>query len=325
MVFANYLRSLNSRRNNQDLVLVYDGGEQLKDNPFTHQLFAVLKKGFNLRLVRTRELLNQSVSAQEGQIVLIISRLRNWHLLPGKSVDFFHRSSVFFYDQDPWEGYHDDAACSGIYEEMFTRINPEAFLVTSPWWAEYIRNRSGLPVHFVRMGVLPEYCDRGIPFGNRAYKVGFQGTVHAHRMAFYDRVRAQGIDVDILPRKPFFTFLKDVQNIGIYIYGDNGAIKMNGVQQPVHGLWGKCLTVAGRGCFVIRNYDLAYDGYAIGELPTVHAFRCESEIPSLIKNILSRSDRENDSLIAETIAKLRERDDWQSVANFLFESHTKTQ
>ena len=317
LALAQYFRALSLRRHDHNLTLVYDGFEQLNNNPFTHQLFASLKENFNLRLIQTNELMTRSVRAEDEQVVLIIARLRNWHSLPGKSSEFFRRSKVCFYDQDPWEGYHDNAACKGVYEDIFAKVNPEAFLVTSPWWAEHIRRQSGLPVHFVRMGILPKYCDQGIPFSKRAHKVGFQGTVHTHRMGFYNRVREQGIDVDILPRKAFFTFLREVQNIGVFIYGDQGALKMNGVPQPVHGLWGKCLTVAGRGCFVIRNHDFAYDGYAIDELPSVQTFKNEDEIPDLIRNIVSRPDTENDHLIGETISKLRERNDWKSVTNVL--------
>ena len=204
-----------------------------------------------------------------------------------------------------------------MYEDIFAKVNPEAFLVTSPWWAEYIRQKSCLPVHFVRMGILPKYCSHAIPFGKKIHKIGFQGTVHSHRMAFYDRVRARGFDVNILPRKPFFTFLRDVQNIGVFIYNDQTAIEMKGSKCPLHGLWGKCLTVAGRGCFVIRNHDLAYEGYAIEDLPAVHAFKSEEEIPELIEMIINRPDLENDRLIEQTIAILKDRDDWQTVSNVL--------
>ena len=315
-----HLKTFNLRRRDHNLILVYDGLDQLNVNPFTHQLFISLKENFNLSLVQTQKLVSHSVKAEVGQTVLVISRLRKWRSLPGKSHEFFRRSKVFFYDQDPWEAYHDNAACRGIYEKIFQTIRPEAFLVTSPWWAEYIRQHSKLPVHFVRMGILPKYCDQGDSFAKRAYKVGFQGTVHPHRMSFYDRLREHGIKVDILPKKPFFSFLKDVQNIGIFIYGDQGAIKMNGTRQPFHGLWGKCLTVAGRGCFVIRNHDLAYDGYAINELPTVQTFKEDAEIPGLIRNIVNRSDAKNDILIAQTISKLKERNDWQSVSSFMQDS-----
>ena len=325
LAFIQYFRALSLRRRDHNLTLVYDSFEQLSDNPFTHQLFASLKENFNLRLLQTQELLKRSVRVEDGQVVLIMSRLRNWHSLPGRSAEFFHRSKVFFYDQDPWEGYHDNATCRGVYEDIFEKVDPEAFLVTSPWWADYIRRQSGLPVHFVRMGILPKYCDQGISFGERAHKVGFQGTVHSHRMAFYDRVREQGIDVDILPKKPFFTFLREVQNIGVFIYGDQSALEMHGVPHPMHGLWGKCLTVAGRGCFVIRNYDLAHDGYAIDELPTVQTFKSEDEIPGLIRSILNRSDAENDRMIAKTISILKERNDWQSVAAFLREPSVQSQ
>ena len=84
-----HLKTFNLRKRDQNLILVYDGLDQLNVNPFTHQLFISLKENFNLRLIQTQELKNRAVEAKSGQMVLIISRLRKWHSLPGESHEFF--------------------------------------------------------------------------------------------------------------------------------------------------------------------------------------------------------------------------------------------
>lgn len=307
------LRSFNLVKKPAELMLVYDNDKQLSQNPFTHQLFFSLKQSFKIILIRQDQLLANQFNFRKDATILVISRLRNWHHLFKLQDMLFAKSNLFFYDQDPWEGYHDNASCKGIYKLTNEKLKPARFFVTSPWWSEYIQKKDNLPVEFVRMGVLPKYCNLGINYADRPYKLAFQGTVHKHRMDFYNRIRNQGFKIDILPRKPFFTFLNEVQKIGIFIYSDDGAINLNGIKQPFHGLWGKCLTVASRGCFVIRNHDLAFDGYGIDELPSVHSFKDEKQIPQIINDIVSRSNEKNNSLLLESISIIRNRNDWQDI------------
>ena len=317
MDIVQQLRAFNLAKRQTKLTLIYDDDKQLSQNPFTHQLFQSLKQSFQLNLIRVEQLLANPSSLGGEEIVLVISRLRNWHRLFAVQSMLADRSNLFLYDQDPWEGYHDSANCKGIYAVTNEKLKPAGFFVTSPWWADYMRKTDNLPVNFVRMGVLPKYCKLGLKYADRPHKIGFQGTVHKHRMEFYNRIRRQGFEIDILPRKPFFSFLNEVQKIGIFIYSDSGALSLNGTKQPIHGLWGKCLTVASRGCFVVRNHDLAYQGYGIDELPSVYTFKDEQEIPDILNSILSRSNEQNHSLLLETIAVIRERDDWQDISRQL--------
>ena len=310
-------RAFNPVKKTAKLILIYDDDKQLSQNPFTHQLFHSLKKSFQLKLIRVEQLLGKPSSLRGEDFVLVISRLRNWHRLFAVQSILVDRPNLFFYDQDPWEGYHDNASCKGIYVSTNEKLKPVRFFVTSPWWSDYMQKTDNLPVEFVRMGVLPKYCKSGLKYADRPHKIGFQGTVHKHRMEFYNRIRRQGFEIDILPRKPFFSFLNEVQKIGIFIYSDDGALSLNGIRQPIHGLWGKCLTVASRGCFVVRNHDLAYKGYGIDELPSVYSFKNEQEIPDILNTILSRSNDQNQSLLLETIAVIRKRDDWQDISRQL--------
>ncbi len=310
-----YFYTLNLNQQKQKLILIYDGFEQLKTNPFTHQLFYVLSNNFNIKLMSIDKLSKQTDNLFDFKIVLVISRLRNWSKILNNCSDFLLQKKVFFYDQDPWEAYHDKGTCRGIYEKINIKVSPVCFFVTSSWWAGFISKKSNIPIKFVKMGILPKYCNKGKPFHLRKYNVGFQGLVHKHRLDFYNKIEKKGIKIELLKRESFFKFLSTVQNIKIFIYNDNKSLSINGRKQPLHGLWGKSLTVAGRGCFVIRNYDLAAKGYDIDELPTIKTFKNEREVIPLIQEILNRSDAENNALISKTVNKLKERNDWQSIIN----------
>ena len=75
LTLLQYFRTLSLRQRNHNLTLVYDGFEQLSENPFTHQLFASLKENFNVSLVKTQELAKRDVPALDGQLTLISSVL----------------------------------------------------------------------------------------------------------------------------------------------------------------------------------------------------------------------------------------------------------
>lgn len=107
--------------------------------------------------------------------------------------------------------------------------------------------------------------------------------------------------------------MKTVQNIKVFVYNENSAISINGKKKSINGLWGKCLTVAGRGCFVLRNYDESADAYGINELPSVFTFTNEKEIPNIIEKIKSLSSIEMDSLRSQTVKTLIKRNDWLSI------------
>ncbi len=307
--------NLNSK--NKELILIYDGFEQIITNPFTHQLFYILKKNFKIKLIQLNKIIKKEPKFKNKQFVLVISRLRNWKFLPGVSKNFFLNNHVFFYDQDPWEAYHDYGTCKGIYELINQKILPEAFLITSEWWSNFIKKNCNVPAEFVKMGILSKYCHHRIPYRKKTYEVGFQGLVHKYRQNFFSKLQENGINLEILSREPFFKFLNSVQKIKIFICSSKHGLQMNGKSHPYHGLWGTALTVAGRGCFVIRDYDLAYEGYNIKELPAISTFKNNQEALQLIRNILDRSDEENDKIIMETVNKLKNRNDWQSLPDYI--------
>lgn len=298
------------------LHLIYKDREQILENCFIKQLYATLQASFDVVGVSEAELRSGTYSPpHSGTSVLSVLPLRDWRTLIPFLARYAEKVQLFLYDQDPWEAYHDQARCPGIYPLAADLLPVKAFLVTSKWWADYIARRDSLPTRFVRMGAVTANCDAGPPFSQRPYPVGFQGVVHPHRKAFFERLAARGVETTLLERQPFNTFLKTVQQIGIFLYDDNNAITVDGTPTSFHGLWGKCLTVAARGCFVIRNDDESRQPYGIDELPTVFPYRDEAEIPALVAKINDMAESERNSRITDAVERIKLRDDWKTVVD----------
>ena len=296
------------------LHLIYKDREQILENCFIKQLYATLRASFEVVGVAEADLRAGNYSQPgEHDLVLSVLPLRYWRNLIPFLARYAENAQLLLYDQDPWEAYHDKACCPGIYPLASDLLPVKAFLITSKWWADYIAQRDGLPTRFVRMGAVAANCDAGPPFSQRPYPVGFQGIVHPHRRAFFERLAAQGVESTLLERQPFTTFLKTVQQIGIFLYDDNNAITVDGMPTSFHGLWGKCLTVAARGCFVIRNDDESRGPYGIDELPTVFPYSDEAEIPGLVARIRNMTESERNSRRADAVERIKQRNDWKTV------------
>lgn len=302
------------------LHFLYEDSSQIHQNCFVAQLTETLTRHFDVRATSRQALLEGSYAEPvKGELALTVLKQRTWKRLIPFLAKYSEKSGLYFYDQDPWEAYHDEASSPGVYPLVASLVNVRTFLVTSGWWADYIAGTDRLPAKFVRMGILPRLCDRGKPYAARPYEVGFQGTVHGHRKAFFDRMRARGLQVACLEKQPFEKFLGTVQDIGVFLCDDSQSFTFDGISNSFHGLWGTCLTVAARGCFVVRNYDLGMAHYGMGELPTVFAFRTEEEVPDIIEKIRSMSESERNQRISTAVSRIRERHDWMTVVRALRE------
>ena len=70
----------------------------------------------------------------------------------------------------------------------------------------WIKKNSNVPAEFVKMGILSKYCHHRIPYRKKTYEVGFQGLVHTYRQNFFSKLQKNGINLEILPREPFYKF-----------------------------------------------------------------------------------------------------------------------
>jgi hypothetical protein len=302
--------------NKKKLFLLHEGTPQIRDNSFITQLYEVLDSTFDVCPISRRRLLIGRKRFKTDDLVLSVLKLRSWQKLIPCLARAVEKSGIHFYDQDPWDAYHDYASAPGAYKEVASSMNVKSFLVTSLWWANYIKDTDNLPVKFVRMGILPRLCDVGLAYEKRPIEVGFQGTLHKHRKDFYDRMDQLGVKTEFVPSVPYGEFLKTIQNIQIYLHDERRHVPMNGLECG-HWIWVKEVEAAARGCFSIRNYDEEANAYGIDELPTILPFKDEAEVPSIIEYIRSLSLAEKNERMRTSVEAVKTRNDWMTVINAL--------
>lgn len=290
---------------------------QITSNCFIRPLVKTLKREFKVVPVTYDQLLaGHPESEVKCDLVLSVLKQRSWMNASDALKRILGDRPIFFYDQDPWEAYHDNASSPGAYTGLASQLNVQKFLVTSKWWANYIGDTDNLPASFVRMGMLPSDCVPGKPFSEREIEIGFQGTLHSHRKAFFDRMKSIGVDTTCLPSVPYNQFLKNLNNIGVYLHDEKADVKINGVPS-LNGIWVKEIEAAARGAFSIRNYEEESEAYGISELPIVMPFRQENDIPEIIETIRSMPERERNERRLASVARIKERDDWMTVVRAL--------
>lgn len=301
------------------LVVLHEGRTQITQNCFIAQLHKVLKRNFSVRAIPASRL--DRLDGSEfglGDKILCLLKQRGWERALPALQRISARADLYMYDQDPWEAYHDHASSPGIYRKLAEAARVRAFLVTSGWWADYVAKTDQLPVRFVRMSLLPEWCDVGSDYLDRPYEVGFQGTVHPHRREFFDAMKNLGIDTVLLPPKPYKAFLETVQSIRIFLHDEHSDVCIGG-KLSYNGIWVKEIEVAARGCFAIRNLDEDFGSYGFHEIPTVFAFRDKAEVPAIVDEIRAMPVRERQERIVQAVGAIRDRNDWMTVVDAIRE------
>jgi hypothetical protein len=301
------------------LVVICEDVQQLKRTPFISQLYPILCQSFDVKTVSRLRFKLWPVRFGADELVLSLLRQRSWKQMLPALARATERSGIVFYDQDPWEAYHQNASSPGIYAKVNGALKVKRFLVTSRWWANYMRDRDGLPMGFVRMGARPEICEVGPSYDQRPIEVGFQGKLHSHRKAFFDRMKDLKVDVVFRPSKPYEQFLKELHDIRIYLHDERCGLFLDDGKPLAQWLWVKESEAAARGCFVIRDYEEESLAYGMDELPTVMPFRQEADVPSIIETIRSMSESERLERMKTSVETIRQRDDWQTVVSALKE------
>jgi hypothetical protein len=166
--------------------------------------------------------------------------------------------------------------------------------------------------------LLPEWCNAGPDYLDRPHEVGFQGTVHAHRRQFFDRMKGLGLEVALLPPTSYRKFLKTVQSVRIFLHDERADVCIGG-KLAYNGIWVKEIEVAARGCFAIRNVDEDFGSYGFDEIPTVFAYHEETEVPGIVEGIRAMPEGERQERIANAVDAIRRRNDWMTVVNVIRE------
>jgi len=300
-----YIRSLFLKKR---LIILVDSLGYIKKNCYQSQVYKTLKNEYFVSVYTLNEIKNSRKLKlcfnfslkKKSRIPKVISLLKLRTLYQSIDVvsNFLGDIPLLIYEQDPWQAFMDHSPYLGSYEIINKKINVKSFLTTSLWWSNFIKKRN-LPSTFVRMGMLQNYCSYGKKWDERSIRYGFIGTMHGHRKLFFEKLRKNNILVDILPYSPYNKFLKNLQNIRIYIHTENSPWIVDGKKIPRNALWIKETEAAARGCFVIRDYEIESKAYDISNLPT--------------KFIESLPSAEKNRRIEKAVAEMKSRNDWHSI------------
>ena len=299
------------------LLLLVDSDAYIRENCYQHQLYETLQKVFSVTSISIRQMRwNPLINVDAFDIILSVLKQRTIYKYVDNIRCFLKGRPVYIYDQDPWQALIDGSPTKGCYKEFQNKFNLKTLLLTSQWWTNFC-TAQGFPSRFVRMGMLPKYCEVGPAWNARPIHLGFQGTIHAHRKKFFDDLASMNLKVTVLPSAPYKVYLSALHTMQIYIHTENAPWMVEGTLTPRNALWIKDIEVTARGCFAIRDWDEDWGAYNIAELPSILTFRDITQIPELIESINSLSDNERRQLIHATVETIRNRDDWKTIIQAL--------
>ena len=240
------------------------------------------------------------------------------------------KAPFVIFDQDPWQAYMDDSEFKGTYEIASQYLNVKKIAVTTQLWADFIQ-RKGHPSSFVRMGVRPEYCNRGLTYEDRPINAGFIGRLHPYRKTLFDCLDDLDVQVNVQSGSalPYRDFLAALSNIRVFVHSEDGPIIVDGEQMNLSdGLWIKDVEAASQGCFSIRNEGAGYLSYFEGfpkgpdGLGLVRLYKDPDNVPRILEGIERMDPAERQSLIDRTVEYIKGSDRWQETATTLVSEAT---
>lgn len=297
-----------------NIIDLVDDPRYAADNCFVHQLGRCMQQ---LPGVRTASL---ATFASLPVPDLVVSRLRQRTLdrVRGDIRRWCGRTPVVVYDQDPWYALADDSPGKGTYERIAADLNVLTFAVTTEAWADLMRQQ-GLPTKFVRMGMLPEYCENVVRWEDRPVKLGFIGSVYPRRRQLFDRLGELGVNVNVRAGNvlPYPGYLRALSDIGIFIHNEGSQVIACGkVMDYADALWVKDLEAVARGCFSIRNSGHGSAAYYEG-LKSALTFDSPDEVPGILARIDAMDPWERQAQLDADVEHLRQSNVWMATARTL--------
>lgn len=300
----------------QNTLHLVDSIEYANNNCFQHQLTKSLQIHPSVRTVALSDL--QNVSFQYDKVICCLKQ-RTLH----KHVDFIKNclgsKPVTAYDQDAWEAFRDDSPYKGTYQLVASKLNVMSYAVTSKPWSDFIVSQ-GLPSQFVRMWVLPDYCDSMPSYEDRSINIGFIESLHAYRKKLFDFLDAsQGIQVNVQSGNslPYKEYLRSLSSLRVFIHSEDAPLFVDGKEMNLKdALWVKDIEAASRGCFSIRNRGKDANSYFEG-IETVFLYDDPREIPSIIEHVQKMDTTQRQETINRSVEFIKRSNKWAETASKL--------
>jgi hypothetical protein len=298
------------------IIQLVDSVQYVETNCFQHQLLSALRRKAEVVQVPADQLPRFRVP--EGtHHVLSCLKMRTLHRLKDQLRAALGNCQLVHYEQDPWHGYMDDSPWQGIFADIKQRLNLSFVAVTTRWWADYME-ADGIPARFVKMWMMPEYCDRGPAYLERPIDLGFVGSLHPYRRKLFDLIEDSGYSINTSGGYDYSGYLKALHGIKVYLHSEDCPIKVNGVFHNLNdGLWAREIEVAARGCISIRNWGSESDSYLGSDIRTAFLYRDPQDVPGIIRSIEQMDPTERQKRIDDTLEYIRSADEWGRTAEVL--------
>jgi hypothetical protein len=295
------------------LRLLIDSFLYIKSNCYQHQLLRTLELECESITVSTIDeiVASQAFSIEHDEKVLSCLKLRTLYNNLSHIKKFLNDKEIYIYEQDPWESFKDNSPYKGAYQKIFSTLKVISFLNTSKWWSDFI-NSQGIKSKFVKMWMLPEYCDSSPPWHEREIDVGFCGQLHPYRKSFFDYLDTQGIKVKILDTSSYQNFLTNLSKIKIFVHNEQVEWKINGKIFPANALWIKDVEAAARGCISMRDYEEESKNYIDDKISTILTYHNFADAAQTINRLLA-NDKKIQHQIDRSVQTIRDDLGWKTV------------
>lgn len=301
------------------LLHIVDSFDYISSNCFQHQLQQALYD-LNDWVVDTVSYNNlDRLTRGVGSYDSIVSCLKQRTLFR-ESVMLKQRlrdAPITVYDQDPWQAYMDDSPFKGAYEHIASHLNIKTFAVTTKWWCDFINDR-GLPSTFVKMWVLPKYCNRGLTFEQRKGP-GFVGSLHPRRKMLVDMCNSAGIQMNVLSGNalPYEQFLSALSNLSIFVHNEDMPIFIDGKEHNFNtGMWVKDIEALARGCYSVRSRASGHETYLAG-LESAVLYDDIRQVPDIINGINNMDSDVRQASIDKAVKAIEGAHVWHETASIL--------
>ena len=298
------------------IIQLVDSLEYVHSNCFQHQLLDALRSKADVTQVTVAELHNSKVPANTSHVVSCL-KMRTVHRSIGALNSYLSNCPLVMYEQDPWHGYMDGSPYNGIFALIGQQLNLSFVAVTTRWWAEYMEAHS-VSARFVKMWMLPQYCDRGPPLIDRHIELGFIGSMHPHRRKLIDLLDDAGMPVNASGGYDYRGYLNALHRIKVYVHSEDCPFTIAGAPHNLNdGLWAREIEVGARGCISIRNWGVEHSSYVNDQVKNTFLYQRPEDVPGIIKTISQMDPIELQERINSTVEYIRDSDEWSRTAEIL--------
>lgn len=296
---------------------IVDSSAYVDTNCYQHQLTEVLTDGFDVKRLELADLHYGCIP--EGGIVLSRLKLRTLAKNLGWIAPILKHGNVFVYEQDTWENFLVGSPYFGSYKRICEAVGVTSFINMSYWWADLVRS-TGIPAGGAKPWTLPRYCAEPIPWSKRTHDVIFCGTLYPERRIFIDQLRAQGVNIEVVPAgKDYPTYLSLLSDSRIAIRSERKDWRIDSGQAQTLELpnaqWQRDIECAARGCVSMREHDDEAAAWGIERIPSIIPFFNVENAAANVRAILGSDPATMDGVVEVAIKVVKKDRGYHTVVD----------